>query len=61
MSVFTGPLVIEEIVPGRLWRLRAPIRYALGMPPKAEADAAFSGGALGVDADFEKRGHHDQI
>lgn len=30
MSAFTGSLLIEEIVPGKLWRLVSPIRYAVG-------------------------------
>lgn len=30
MSAFTGPLIIEEIVPGRRWRLAQPIRYEAG-------------------------------
>lgn len=30
MSVFTGSLIIEEIVPGRRWRLCEPIRYEAG-------------------------------
>lgn len=30
MSQFTGPLVIEEVTPGRRWRLREPISYECG-------------------------------
>lgn len=30
MSRFTSPLVIEEVRPGRVWRLRAPIVYEVG-------------------------------
>ncbi len=30
MSVFTGSLVIEEIEPGRRWRLVEPLRYEMG-------------------------------
>jgi len=30
MSAFTGPLIIEELVPGRLWLLHEPIKYEAG-------------------------------
>ncbi len=48
MSAFTGPLVIEEVVPGRRWRLREAIRY--------EAGAEGSGIVIEVPAGFETDG-----
>lgn len=48
MSAFTGPLVIEEIAPGRRWRLVQPIRY--------EAGAKGSGIWIEVPAGFETDG-----
>ena len=44
MSRFTGPLVIEEVKPGRLWRLREPIVYEVG--------AEGSGASVTVPAGF---------
>jgi len=44
MSAFTGTLVIEEIKPGRLWRLCEPIRY--------EAGAKGSGRWIVIDKGF---------
>lgn len=48
MSAFTGPLIIEEVVPGRRWRLAQPIRY--------EAGAEGSGRVIVVPAGFETDG-----
>lgn len=48
MSTFTGSLVIEEVVPGRRWRLREPLRY--------EAGAKGSGFVIEVPAGFETDG-----
>lgn len=48
MSAFTGSLVIEEAVPGRRWRLVAPLRY--------EAGAKGSGVWIEVPAGFETDG-----
>ena len=48
MSTFTGSLVIEEVVPGRRWRLAQPIRY--------EAGAKGSGKVITVPAGFETDG-----
>lgn len=48
MSAFTGSLVIEEVVPGRRWRLAQPIRY--------EAGAKGSGKVITVPAGFETDG-----
>ena len=55
MSAFTGPLVIEEVQPGRRWRLREPIRYEAGregsghwivVPAGTETDGASIPAAL---------------
>lgn len=48
MSAFTGPLVIEEITPGRLWKLRDSIRY--------EAGAEGSGHFIVVPVGFQTDG-----
>lgn len=48
MSQFTGPLIIEEVQPGRRWRLVEPIRY--------EAGAEGSGDWIIVPAGFETDG-----
>lgn len=48
MSAFTGRLKIEEIQPGRRWRLLEPIRY--------EAGAKGSGHFIEVPAGFETDG-----
>jgi len=48
MSAFTGPLVIEEIEPGRRWRLREPILF--------EAEFKGSGKVITVPAGFETDG-----
>jgi len=44
MSKFTGPLIIEEIKPGVLWRLRAPIEF--------EVDSEGSGRTIKVPEQF---------
>lgn len=55
MSRFTGPLVIEELRPGRRWRLREPIVYEVGaegsgvtivVPAGTETDGATLPAAL---------------
>jgi len=48
MSMFTGPLVLEEITPGRLWQLRSAIFY--------EAGAEGSGCVITVPVGFETDG-----
>lgn len=48
MSAFTGSLVIEELEPGRRWRLAQPLRY--------EAAAEGSGLWIEVPAGFETDG-----
>lgn len=48
MSAFTGSLIIEELQPGRLWRLVGPLRY--------EADAEGTGRWIEVPAGFETDG-----
>lgn len=45
MSAFTGPLIIEEIVPGRRWRLVQPITF--------EADRRGSCDVIAVPGGFE--------
>lgn len=55
MSAFTGPLVIEEVQPGRRWRLVQPIKYEAGregsgmwitVPAGTETDGASIPAAL---------------
>jgi len=48
MSKFTGPLIIEELVPGRRWLLHENIQY--------EAGAEGSGRVIVVPAGFETDG-----
>lgn len=48
MSAFTGSLVIEEVEPGRKWRLVGPLRY--------EAGAKGSGLLIEVPSGFETDG-----
>lgn len=48
MSMFTGRLVIEEVKPGRLWRLAEPLVY--------EAGDKGSGRLIEVPAGFETDG-----
>lgn len=48
MSAFTGSLIIEELEPGRRWRLQAPLTY--------EAGAKGSGRRIELPAGFETDG-----
>lgn len=48
MSIFTGSLVIEELRPGRLWRLAQPLHYEVG--------AEGSGKWIEVPAGFQTDG-----
>jgi Protein of unknown function (DUF1353) len=48
MSQFTGSLIIEEVAPGRLWRLVQPVRF--------EADFEGSGRWIEVPTGFETDG-----
>ncbi len=48
MSAFTGSLIIEELQPGKLWRLVEPLRY--------EAGDEGSGRLIEVPAGFETDG-----
>lgn len=48
MSAFTGSLIIEELEPGRKWRLQAPLTY--------EAGEKGSGRQIELPAGFETDG-----
>lgn len=48
MSSFTGSLIIEELQPGRLWRLAQPLHY--------EAGAAGSNRWIEIPVGFETDG-----